>query len=169
MMPTNIRGKGRTQSSFLLGFSRSLVIYLIAAVLLIAASSCSAAMAKKPIDWDKALEKGNHLLAIGDNKEAVAFFSDKLNKDRECAPCHLGLGRGLKKLGKISEAKAEFQLAAQYDPTLADGFYELGVLQERDKEYARSVESFQKYLDLKPDAAGRKTIEDRILYDKNQM
>ncbi|HEY9719412.1 MAG TPA: tetratricopeptide repeat protein [Trichormus sp.] len=169
MMPINKQGKGRVQSAFLFGFSRSQVIYLIAAVALAATSTCSAAMAKKTTDWDKALEKGNHLLQIGDNKEAVAFFSEKLAKDRECAPCHLGLGRALKKVGRISEAKAEFQLACQSDPNLADAFYELGVLQESDKEWARSAENFQKYLDLKPDAAGRKTIEDRILYDKNQM
>ena len=168
-MPMNKFGKGRFGSSFRFGFSRSLMIYLMLSVLIVA-GNCSAAQAKKdPPNWDKTLEKGNHLLAIGDSQEAANFFSEKLRKNPDCAPCHLGLGRSLKRMGKISEAKAEFKLATAADGNLADAFYELGVVHESDKEYAEAVTAFQSYLQLKPDAAQRKTIEDRILYDKGQQ
>jgi tetratricopeptide (TPR) repeat protein len=119
------------------------------------------------IDWQKTLEKGNHELAVGNTENAVAIFSSKVKKYPTSAACHTALGRAYKRLGKISEAKSEFHDATQLDPAYADGFYEFGVVQESDQNWADAASSFETYLRLKPDASERQALSDRIIYCKN--
>ena len=69
---------------------------------------------------------------------------------------------------KLDQAKTEFLRSTEVEPNYADGFYELGVLQESDKEWAEAANAFTRYVELKPDSGQRRTIEDRILYCKGQ-
>lgn len=169
MNPATINGKRETTDAFRFRFTGRQVIYLVAGILL-AANTCTFAIAgKEPPNFEKLLEKGYQQMAIGNNKEAVEFFQTKLVKYPNSGECHLGLGKALKKCGKLSEAKGEFRTATQMDAGLADAYYELAVLQEGDREYEVAMQAFEKYLSLKPDAANRQNVPDRIRFCKEHL
>jgi tetratricopeptide (TPR) repeat protein len=143
------------------------VIYLVVGAVC-AASICPGSLAgNKPPDWDKTLEKGVYQLSIGNTKEAAEFFEGKVKKYPDSGACHTQLGKALKRLGKFSEAKAEFRKATEVEPTYADGFYELGSLLEGDRDFSGAAQAFERFLQLKPDAADRQTITDRIRECRN--
>lgn len=106
---------------------------------------------------------------MGNNKQAAAIFSEKLGKYPDSGACHLAYGKALKRLGQISEGKAEFLAATKTDPNLADAFYELGAVFESDKEYADARQAFERYLQLKPDAAQRQNVPDRIRFCRDHQ
>lgn len=141
------------------------VAALLTAFLALSVGSCPA---KSDPDWDKVLKDGNHLLAIGETERAVSCFESKTKKYPGSGACHTALGRSLKRLGKLDLAKLEFAKATEVEPSYADGFYELGVLLESDKEWAKAADAFKQYVALKPESAQRKTLEDRILYCQSQ-
>lgn len=136
--------------------------------LIIGATTFGAAFAKGDPSWDVVLKDGNHLLAVGESERAAAIFESKIKKYPNSGACHTALGRALKRLGKLDSAKTEFLRSTEVEPTYADGFYELGVLRESDKEWAEAASAFSRYIDLKPDPGQRRTIEDRIQYCKGQ-
>jgi tetratricopeptide (TPR) repeat protein len=157
-------GTRQTTNAFRFGHCGRQVIYLLAGVFVLA-SNCPLALADKaPPNWDKVLEKGNHQLELGNTKEAAEFFAAKLQKYPNAAPVLFGYGKALKRTGKLSEAKVQFKAAVDADPSLADAHYELAVARESDKEYDGAMQEFQKFLDLKPDAAQRKNVPDRIRF-----
>jgi Flp pilus assembly protein TadD len=127
------------------------------------------AVCAKDIDWDKELQTGYQQLTMGNSENAQGIFSKKVKKYPTSAACHTALGRAYKRLGKIDEAKGEFIQATKLDSNYADGFYELGVMQESDKQWLDASEAFQQYLRLKPSTADRKTIADRIQFCKSQL
>ena len=133
-----------------------------------ALSSSAVAQAKSEPEWDKVLKDGNHLLAIGETERAISSFEAKTKKYPESGACHTALGRALKRLGRLDQAKLEFRRATEVEPGYADGFYELGVIQESDKEWGAAAEAFKRYVELKPESAQRKTLEERILYCNSQ-
>ncbi len=138
---------------------------LIAALLLL---SLQAPAQAKEVNFDEVLKSGNYMLQIGESEKAVSFFAAKTKKYPSSGACHTALGRALKRLGKLDQAKEEFRAAMEVEPAYADGFYEFGVLSESDKQWAQAAEAFEKYIELKPDNAQRRTIEDRIKYCKAQ-
>lgn len=118
----------------------------------------------KSIDWEKKLESGYYELSIGNVDKAVDWFTKKVKSYPGSGACHTALGEALKKKGKLSEAKAEFQMATEVEPAYADGFYELGALLEADKEYLRAAQAFERYLTLKPDSNRKGAVADRIRF-----
>lgn len=148
--------------------SRKLAHLISSALVLVALSNQQAAQAKTQ-NWDEVLKNGNTLLAQGESERAAAFFATKIKKYPNSGACHTALGRAYKRLGKMDPAKQEFKISTEVEPDYADGFYELGVLQESDKEWSDAASAFEKYLALKPENSQRRTIEDRIRYCKGQQ
>jgi tetratricopeptide (TPR) repeat protein len=147
---------------------RNLLVSLLSFVLL--AATCTAgASAKSTPDWDKELAKGYQDLSIGNKEKAAEFFAKKVSKYPNSGACHTALGKALKRLGKLDEAKKEFRSATQCDPTFAEGFYEFGSSLESDQQYKEAIDCFQKYLELSTDAARRKNIEDRIRFCQDKL
>lgn len=142
--------------------------WLIALIIAAAGFNSLPSFSGGPADMNKVLQKGFTDLGQGLSQEALDFFQSKLKKYPNSAMVHLGMGKALKRLGKLSEAKAEFRRATEVEPSYADGYYELGVCMESDREYAGAVDAFQKYLQLKPDAGERQAISDRIRYCQSQ-
>ena len=60
-------------------------------------------------------------------------------------------------------AIAEFKKAIQYAPEWADAWYNLGVAQESATYYSDAIKSFNKYLDLNPNAADSIYVEDKVI------
>lgn len=145
-----------------------LAVVVVVVVGLVSSPLRLPAQAKGDPNWDVALKDANHLLAIGESEKAAAIFESKIKKYPNSGACHTALGRALKRLGKLDQAKTEFLRSTEVEPNYADGFYELGVLQESDKEWAEAANAFTRYVELKPDSGQRRTIEDRILYCKGQ-
>ncbi len=126
------------------------------------------AQAKGDPNFDDLLKKGNQQLAVGETDKAIELFQKSVKKYPQSAACHTALGKALKRRGKLSEAKAEFKCACEMESNYPDAFYELGALQESDKEWDGAAQSFTRYLELSPESGQRKTIEDRIKYCKGQ-
>jgi len=120
------------------------------------------AQAKGDPNWDDVLKNGRQQLAIGETDKAIELFQKAVKKYPQSSQCHTELGKALKRRGKLSEAKAEFKCATELNNTYAAAFYELGCVCESDQEWDAAAEAFTHYADLCPDAAQRKTIEDRI-------
>ena len=146
------------------------LVYALFVLAILATTMFSpAAMASKDMDWDKTLAHGYDQLGKGNTEEAIKIFQEKVRKYPTSAECHTGLGKSLKRLHKISEAKEEFRRATESDPNFADGFYELGAVLEDDKDWQNAAAAFEKYLQLKPDSGNRKTVADRITYYRGQQ
>lgn len=118
--------------------------------------------ASKPVDWDKTLSSGYNQLTMGNTEKALDFFRKQSAKYPESGACHLAIGKCLKRLTKISEAKQEYRTATQLEPGLADAWYELGSVCESDQEWDNAAKAFGKFLELKPDAGQRQAVVDRI-------
>lgn len=147
---------------------RSLLVSLLSFVLLSMLCVVDVS-AKSAPNWDKELAEGHRELSIGNKEKAAEIFAKKCSKYPNSGACHTALGKALKRLGKLDEAKREFRTATQCEPTFADGFYEYGASLESDKQYQEAIDCFQKYLELSQDAAKRKNIEDRIRFCQEKL
>ncbi len=107
-------------------------------------------------------EKGNYQVA----QDA---FLKLVTKYPSSAELRTMLARCYKRLGKFDEAKGEFRAAVQCDANYAEAYYEIGCMQESDKDFKSAVVAFEKYLELKPDASNRKLVSDRIQFCKGQQ
>ena len=140
-----------------------------AAILALTLQMPPEALAGKPIDWEKKLQKGYYNLSIGNTEEAIVFFQDKVKSYPASGACHTGLGVALKRKGKMSEAKSELRRSTEVEPTYADAFYELATMLESDKDYAGAAQSYEQYLVLKPDSNRRTVVGERIRFCKEHM
>jgi Tfp pilus assembly protein PilF len=143
-------------------YNKNLALSLFLSVLL--GSSIGEKSLAKEIDWDKTLASGYHELAIGNTEKAQSVFEGKSQKYPQSGACHTALGKTYKKLGKTSQAKMEFQKACQSEPSFAESFYELAVLEEGDRNWDNAASSFEKYMQLKPELANRQGMADRIKF-----
>lgn len=66
-----------------------------------------------------------------------------------------------KDVADYQDAVTEFKKATQYAPEWADAWFNLGVAQEKTGGYADAINSFNKYLDLNPNAADSSEVEAR--------
>lgn len=123
----------------------------------------------KPVDWNKKLEKGFYELSIGNVDQAIDWFRAKVKSNPESGACHTALGTALKKKGRLQDAKNEFAAATSSEPTYANGFYELGSMQEGDKEYSTAAQSFEKYLQYSDDTNKKKVVEERLKFCKEHI
>jgi tetratricopeptide (TPR) repeat protein len=149
-----------------MNLTRRIFLHITSLACLVAFATSS--VLSKDVDWQANLADGNHELAVGNSEKAVDIFRRKVAKYPTSGACHTALGRALKRLGKIDEAKSEFRQATEVEPTYADGFYELGCVQESDKNFADAARCFAKFLELKPDTANRQALGDRIQYCQSQ-
>ena len=149
--------------------ANSVKLVLTAAIVTASFAGPMAALAKADPNNDGTLKTGYQLLAQGESERAYAFFESKSKKYASSGACLTGMGKALKRLGKLDQAKEQFRRSIEVDPNYADGFYEIGVLLEQDKDWSNAAQAFQRYVDLKPDAAERKKVLDRIQYCKGQV
>lgn len=148
---------------------KSVALVLMATCLPAMVGSQAEGKSSKSIDWEKKLGKGYYELSIGDVDKAITMFAEKVKAHPESGACHTALGVALKKKGRLQDAKNEFLAATQSDPSFANGFYELGSMQEGDKEFAPAAQSFERFEQLSTDTAKKKVVEDRIRFCKERM
>jgi tetratricopeptide (TPR) repeat protein len=120
----------------------------------------------KPIDWDQKLVKERQLVATNNIEEAMKILDDYLVKHQDVGALHTDKGKCLKKRGRTGEARTEFQVSTQVDPDYAEAWYELGAIQQSDKDYDAAAKSFDQYLQLNPGATNRDAVKERINFCK---
>jgi Tfp pilus assembly protein PilF len=147
---------------------KGLVLALLLSISLAYTNVSDSSDAKGDPSWDQVLKTGNYNLQIGETDKAIAEFQKAVKKYPRSAACHTALGRAFKRLNKMSEAKAEFRCASELESNYPDAFYELGAALESDKEWEGAAQAFSHYLELMPDSAQRKNVEDRIKYCRGQ-
>jgi tetratricopeptide (TPR) repeat protein len=131
-------------------------------------SNCAIA-GSKPIDWDKKLAKERQLTATNNVEEAIKILEEFEKKHPEAGPVHTDMGKCLKLRGKLSAAKAEFRRSTEVDANYAEAWYELGAMQESDKEWDMAVASYERYLAIAPYSERKDSVKDRINFCKSKL
>lgn len=134
----------------------------------LALASGTSAIAKEK-NWDKELEKGYHELKMGNIDESIKIFQGKVNKNPASGQCHCALGEALKKKGQHDAAKKEFLLATQVEPGFGESHYHLGQCYEFDNQWQDAINSYKRYMELKPEAGRRQALEDRIAFCEGKL
>jgi tetratricopeptide (TPR) repeat protein len=153
------------------------IIRSIAAASLIAVSmavlipglSLPAKASDKQIDWDDKLAKERQLMTTNNIDEALKILDKYLEKHPESGACHTDKGKCLRRRGHVADAKSEFQRSTEVEPNYAEAWYELGAIQQTDKEYDMAVNSFERYLQIVPGSDKKDAVKDRINFCKSQM
>jgi len=109
-------------------------------------------------DWsdDTAL-----VLAIeGEHKDIVRLLKQTM------ARRHMVRGQAAAKIAKTpadyEDAIREFEQAAKFAPDWPEIYYNLGVVQEKAKEYDKAIENLEKYLALAPNATDADVVREFI-------
>lgn len=134
-----------------------------------AGSIAGPCFAEKVIDWDHKLAKERQMIATNKIEEAMKILDDYLAKHPESGALHTDKGICLKRRGHVGEARSEFERATQVEPQYAQAWYELGSLQQSDKQFDQAADSFERYLQTKPYADNKDAVRDRINYCKSNM
>ena len=141
-----------------------------AAVIIFGITFTSAADAgNKQIDWDKKLVKVRQLIDTNNVEEAMKLLREQLRKHPEAGPLHTELGRSLKIRGKMGAAKDEFKRSTEVEPGYADAWYELGAMEEVDKEYKSAIDAYERYLQTNPSSDRKDSVLNRINFCKSKL
>jgi tetratricopeptide (TPR) repeat protein len=143
----------------------ALAIALVSVVL----SSCPDAFAGKPVDWDKKLVKARQLIDTNNCEEAMKIIQDFMKKHPESGALHTEMGKALKQRGKMGQAKAQFKRSTEVESTYAPAWYELGAMQEVDKEYKIAIDSYERYLQMDPATDRKGAVQERIAFCKSKL
>ena len=145
----------------------SLAIALVSLVLS-SSVACPDAFAGKAIDWDKKLVKARQLIDTNNCEEAMKIIQDFMKKHPESGALHTEMGKALKQRGKMGQAKAQFKRSTEVEPAYAPAWYELGAMQEVDKEYKIAIDSYERYLQMDPATDRKGAVQERIAFCKSK-
>ena len=94
----------------------------------------------------------------------IPIFAAEINQD---ARRHMFRGQAAmeeaKNLTDYQDAVNEFKQAIEHAPGWADAWFNLGVAQEKAKDYGAAIKSFNKYIELNPNAVDRREVEGQII------
>lgn len=96
-------------------------------------------------------------------EQAIEPLEEVLQSDTHPASAHLYLGIALSEIGQLADAEAEFnQVLASSDGDAATTHYCLGRLHGKAGKLAKSIQAFETFLNMKPDAPEAKAIRAMI-------
>lgn len=102
-----------------------------------------------------------------ENQKAVDTYQKVLQLTPDDPSLHNNLGSTYADMGKYQEAQAEFEKAAQLDPTHAAAYYyNIGVIMYNAGKMDEAVESFKKVTQLDPQRADAYFLEGQALIGK---
>ena len=91
---------------------------------------------------------------LGRLDEAIQNYQHAIElnrRQRKPSPWpHLDLAVALMSLNRLPEAESQLHEALNYDPTLAEIYYQLGILAERKDQIDEAIRSFERAVELKP-------------------
>jgi len=112
------------------------------------------AEARAYIDPEKALkekEEGNEKFKGGDYPGAVKHYTEAIKRDPSSPVYYANRAAAYTKLTSFVEAKNDCEKALDIDPKYVKAWSRLGAIQFFMKEYHKSMESYQKGMDLDPE------------------
>ena len=96
--------------------ANSVKLVLTAAIVTASFAGPMAALAKADPNNDGTLKTGYQLLAQGESERAYAFFESKSKKYASSGACLTGMGKALKRLGKLDRSKVFLTLQSLGHP-----------------------------------------------------
>ncbi|MBI5572589.1 MAG: tetratricopeptide repeat protein [Desulfomonile tiedjei] len=100
---------------------------------------------------------------LGEYDAALADLTKAVNTSPNYADAYNNRGEVYRKLKKYREAMADYRKAASLEPNFAEAHYNIGLLaQYVEKNPAEAVKEYEQYLRLKPKAADKDQLAERI-------
>lgn len=130
---------------------RKLVIVTAAALAVLAAGvSIFLHIQSAPERADKEFQDGMKLMRPNKYPEAIAYFTRALEIYRQLPNAYLERGNAHRSLGEPDAALADFQKAADLDPTLADAHTGSAMIYLERRDPAHALDELNKSLAIRP-------------------
>ncbi len=130
---------------------RRLVMTTLGVALLLAAGAgVYLYIASAPQRADKEFQEGMKFMAPGKYPDAVAHFTRSLAIYSQMPQAYLERGNAHRILGEPDAALADFQAAADQDPTLADAHNGMAMIYLERRDQRHALEEFNKSISLRP-------------------
>ena len=107
-------------------------------------------VAQNPDDAHARAELGNQYAELGDYASAAATYREAFRRDCTNAVVAKDLGGVLFLLDRRDEAQQALDIALKLDPSLVEGWRNLGVIHVAEERWAQAVASFERALDIDP-------------------
>ena len=128
-----------------------LIIYTICAVAVLAvAGGIYAYIANAPARADKEFQDGMRYMGPGRYPDAIIHFTKAISIHSQLPDAYLERGNAHRSLGDIDAALADFQTAADLNPTLADAHNGIAMIYVQKHDQRHALEELGKSLALKP-------------------
>jgi cellulose synthase operon protein C len=95
-------------------------------------------------------------------KAAIESYKLALDKDATLVQAYFLIGRSFEEMGKTKDAVTYYRQAIDKDPKGPLAYRALGYYYKAAGDSKRATESFNKYLELKPDADDKETVKEEI-------
>jgi len=120
-------------------------------------------VAEKPDDPDLHFQLGVAYGLQEEHNKAIEEFLKATELNPKMALAHFNLANIYSLKGRIEEAKEEYEKTIELDPKTADAYLNLGIIYRyKLDDKNKSVENWQKYLELEPDSPQAETIQQEI-------
>lgn len=109
------------------------------------------------------------LLALADvlcenkqNEDAIEIYKKVIALDAENFDAHFNTALIYFETGKYEQAKSFLETSAKINPKNAMIYYMLGVIFDKEKDYAKAIENYQKFVESEPGNENTPKIKKRI-------
>jgi len=95
-------------------------------------------------------EEARLAVEIQNYNRAIQLFSKSISVDPDRLTAYTGRGACYLELGKYDSAKTDFIKVITLDPQNSDGYYLLGTLERKSRNYGISIDYYKKSIDISP-------------------
>jgi tetratricopeptide (TPR) repeat protein len=119
-------------------------------------------IAKNPTSAEAYNWRGMANEDLGQLDQALADFNKAIEISPDYADAYNNRGEIYRKKNTIPQAFADYRKAAELDKKFAEAHFNMGLMNEIQKKDALAIREYENYLRLKPDAADKQQILDKI-------
>lgn len=87
---------------------------------------------------------------LGQYDDEILWAQKAINVDKNYSPAYINYGSALASKGQLAEAKKAYEAAAQLNPKSAIPIYNLGILADKQNDYATAIQFYQNAIALDP-------------------
>jgi len=122
----------------------------------------SEVIAKNPRSAEAYNWRGMAYEDLGQLDQALADFNKAIEISPDYADAYNNRGEIYRKKNTIPQAFADYRKAAELDKKFAEAHFNMGLMNEIQKKDALAIREYENYLKLKPDAADKQQILEKI-------
>ncbi len=119
-------------------------------------------IAKNPRSAEAYNWRGMAYEDLGQLDQALADFNKAIEISPDYADAYNNRGEIYRKKNTIPQAFADYRKAAELDKNFAEAHFNMGLMNEIQKKDALAIREYENYLKLKPDAADKQQILEKI-------